>query len=179
VSGPLFSMVKKETPLKKKARVLTKKSLLSYVREIRKKNKSIVFTNGCFDILHSGHFFLLRRAASFGDILIVGINSDSSVKYIKGRSRPLNPLRARLEALRELKVVDAVIPFRERTPLNLIKKLRPNVHVKGGDYKKKDLPETTLVHSFGGKVCIIPFKKGYSTTSLLRKLRFPIVARRA
>ena len=135
------------------------------------KKKKIVFTNGCFDVLHKGHVFYLRRARKLGDVLIVGLNSDLSVRKIKGSGRPVNSQDDRAELLSELKCVDRVIIFNEDTPEKLIRKIRPDILVKGGDWKKKNVVGAAFVESYGGKVRLIPFVKGFSTTGLLGKIR--------
>lgn len=134
-------------------------------------NRKLVFTNGVFDILHVGHVRLLTVARSLGDLLIVGINSDDSVRRLgKGPDRPIHTAELRAELLSALRFVDAVVTFDEDTPVALIQKLRPEVHVKGGDYRKEDLPEAHEVESYGGTVVIFPTVAGHSTTSILGKL---------
>lgn len=131
----------------------------------------LVFTNGVFDILHAGHVQYLAEAKELGDLLIVGVNSDDSVRRLqKGPGRPVNPAEDRVAVLEALRAVDGAVLFDEDTPEALIAKLRPEVHVKGGDYRAEDLPETGLVHSYGGTVRIIPFLEGRSTTGILRRL---------
>ncbi len=134
--------------------------------------KTIVFTNGCFDILHPGHVYYLNRARSLGDILIVGLNSDTSVKTLnKGQERPIHPERKRAEVLASLLCVDYVCLFDEPTPLHLIQKTRPNVLVKGGDYTLNKIVGADVVLSYGGKVEIVPLLEGFSTTSILNHLK--------
>ncbi len=133
-----------------------RKLLKGIVNELKAQNLKIVFTNGCFDILHKGHVEYLARAKKFGDILMVGINSDESIKKIKGAKRPIIPLESRIYVLNNLKPVDFVIPFDEETPINLIKIIKPDIHVKGGDYKEEDLPEAKIIKEYGGKVKILP-----------------------
>jgi len=137
----------------------------------RSKGRKIVFTNGCFDILHPGHVSYLKRASDMGDILVVGLNSDSSVRAIKGRERPINKERDRAYVLSALSFVDYVTIFGEDTPERIIKKLKPDVLVKGGDWKAKDIVGGDFVRSRGGRVASIKFLKGYSTSSLIKKLR--------
>ncbi len=134
-----------------------------------KKNK-IVFTNGCFDVLHLGHVLYLEKAKSLGDFLVVGLNSDESVKRLKGTSRPVNTWLARAVVLAGLEAIDFVVLFEEDTPEKLIELLKPDIHCKGGDYKKEDLPEYSIVKSYNGEVKILAFSEGYSTTKLLKKL---------
>lgn len=137
-----------------------------------REGKKLVFTNGVFDILHAGHVDYLRKARALGDLLIVGLNSDASVRMLgKGPNRPVHVLEDRAEVLSELRCVTGVIAFEEKTPEALIAKLKPEVHVKGGDYTAEDLPETTTVQSYGGSVVILPLLPGRSTTSILMNFR--------
>jgi D-glycero-beta-D-manno-heptose 1-phosphate adenylyltransferase len=133
--------------------------------------KKIVFTNGVFDILHEGHIYSLSKAATEGDFLIVALNSDASVKRLKGNGRPVNNETSRALILASLAIVDAVIIFEEDTPLELINSLMPDVLVKGGDYKEEDIAGAKEVRSNGGRVVINPILEGYSTTSIIEKLR--------
>lgn len=138
--------------------------------EQARAGKTVVFTNGVFDILHAGHVRLLHQARALGDLLVVGINSDESVRQLgKGPERPINTLEDRVSVLSALRDVDFVIPFPEKTPEALIAKVRPDVHVKGGDYREDDLPEAALVRALGGRVVILPLLEGRSTSGLLRK----------
>lgn len=136
---------------------------------LRRKRKKIVFTNGCFDILHVGHVDYLSKAKRLGDILVVGLNSDSSVKKIKGEGRPINSESDRAKVLSSLYFVDYITSFNEATPLNLIKKVRPDILVKGGDWKIEDIVGGSFVRSYGGVTKSIPFVKGYSTTSIIER----------
>lgn len=135
------------------------------------QGKKVVFTNGCFDILHIGHVTYLTEAKRYGDILIVGVNSDSSVKKLKGPTRPINSENDRANLLSALKTVDYTVIFEEDTPESLIEYLKPSIHVKGGDYKKEDLPETKIVESYGGEVIILNFVEGKSTTNIINKIK--------
>lgn len=147
-------------------------SVLSKVlARLRSKGKRIVFTNGCFDILHLGHIRYLKRAKKLGDILVIGLNSDRSVRLIKGAARPINRQSARAEILSALYFVDYVTIFNERTPKEVINKVRPDVLIKGGDWKAEDIVGASFVKSYGGGVVSLPFIKGYSTTLLIKKLR--------
>lgn len=139
--------------------------------EIRRQSKKIVFTNGCFDILHVGHVRYLTTAKSFGDILIVGLNTDSSVKMLKGENRPINNENDRAEVLLGLKAVDYVVMFGERTAENLVSEIRPDIYVKGGDYTIDKIPEAKIVQSYGGRVELVKFVDGHSTTNILQKLK--------
>ena len=131
--------------------------------------QNVVFTNGCFDIIHAGHIDYLSKARNLGDVLVVGLNSDESVRRLKGPQRPINDVDARSKVLASLFFVDYVIVFEEDTPLNLIKSVRPDILVKGGDYTRDMVVGADFVESYGGKVVILPFLKGYSTTSILNK----------
>jgi len=144
-----------------------RKLLENIIKELKSQNLKIVFTNGCFDIIHRGHVEYLNKAKKLGDILIVGINSDESIKKIKGDKRPIVPLYSRAYVLDNLKAVDFVVPFDEETPINLIKIIKPDVHVKGGDYREEDLPEAEIVKSYGGEIKIIPLIEGFSTTKII------------
>jgi rfaE bifunctional protein nucleotidyltransferase chain/domain len=145
--------------------------LAKILRGLRSKGRKIVFTNGCFDILHPGHVSYLRRASRMGDLLVVGLNSDASVRAIKGKARPINKERDRAYVLSALSFVDYVTIFHEDTPENIIRKLKPDVLVKGGDWKIKDIVGGEFVRSKGGRVASIKFLKGYSTSSLIKKMR--------
>lgn len=134
----------------------------------RKKN-TLVFTNGCFDILHRGHIYYLSRARAMGDLLVVGLNNDKSVSSLKGPGRPVNDEQARAVVLGGLAFVDYIILFPEDTPLKLISSLKPDILIKGGDYQKKDIVGYREVISWGGRVETIPLLEGYSTTSILDK----------
>ena len=151
--------------------MLINRKLASEIVENQKANgKKIVFTNGCFDILHVGHLTYMNEAKAQGDILIVGVNSDESVRRLKGLSRPINTEKDRAELLSGLKAVDFTVIFDEDTPMELIDELKPSIHVKGGDYKKEDLPETVIVEKHGGEVRILKFVEGKSTTNIINKV---------
>ncbi len=148
--------------------VIERGKLKEKVEELRKEGKRIVFTNGCFDIIHLGHIHYLREAKSKGDVLIVGLNSDESVRKVKGEKRPLMTQGDRAEILASLEMVDFVVLFDEPTPDELIKIVRPDVHIKGGDYTSPDeLPEAGLVRSLGGEVCLARKVEGKSTTNII------------
>ena len=135
----------------------------------RRENFKLVFTNGCFDLLHKGHLDLLSNAAGFGDKLFVGLNSDTSVKKLKGDSRPIQNERTRAQKLLELKYVNHVIIFEDLTPQKLVHAISPDVLVKGGDYKKSEIVGAKHVISSGGVVKIGPLTPGFSTTSIIEK----------
>ena len=132
--------------------------------------KTIVFTNGCFDILHKGHVGYLNEAKKLGDLLFVGLNSDVSVKRVKGEKRPINSQEDRKFVLENLKAVDFVEIFDQETPYQLIEKIRPSILVKGGDWKPKDIVGSGIVQADGGKVESLPFFDGYSTTDTITKV---------
>ena len=138
---------------------------------LRKNGKKVVFTNGCFDILHAGHVHYLEQAKELGDELVVGLNSDSSVKTLKGPSRPINNLEQRAKVLSSLKCVDRIVSFADETPIKLIKEIKPDVLVKGGDYKVKDVVGHKEIKSWGGEVKIIPLVPGLSTTNIIKQLK--------
>jgi len=131
----------------------------------------VVFTNGCFDLLHPGHVAYLAAAKNLGDLLIVGINDDASVSRLKGSNRPINNLADRIRMLVALESVDTVISFSEDTPLELIKKVKPQILVKGGDYQKHEIVGAKEVEALGGQVIVMPFEKGYSSTRLIEKIK--------
>ena len=141
------------------------------IKSNKKCNKKIVFTNGCFDILHVGHIRYLSQAKLLGDILVVGINSDESVKNLKGPSRPINSLSDRSLLLSELVCVDYVVSFKEQTPLKLIKMIMPDILVKGGDYSLDNVVGSKEVIGAGGKVELLKFHDGYSSTNYIDKIK--------
>jgi len=145
--------------------------LMGELSKIKSLGKKVVFTNGCFDILHVGHVCYLEDARNLGDYLVVGVNSDDSVSRIKGPSRPINPLQQRMMVLAALQSVDAVISFSDDTPYHLIEALAPDLLVKGGDWKVEDIVGSSLVLSKGGKVLSLPFTEGWSTTSIEQKIK--------
>ncbi len=137
-----------------------------------REGRRLVFTNGVFDILHAGHVQYLTAARALGDLLVVGVNSDSSVRRLgKGPDRPIHTLEDRIAVLQALRVVDGAVAFEEDTPEALISQLKPEVHVKGGDYTEDQLPEAKIVRAYGGDVVIMETLVGRSTTAALRKLR--------
>lgn len=145
--------------------------IIHAIKDEQKKGKRIVFTNGCFDILHRGHVTYLNQARDLGDLLIVGINSDESVKRLKGPERPVNMLEDRAYVLSALKSVDYVIPFEEDTPLNLINLIMPDILVKGGDYTIDRIVGAQEVLAHGGRVEIIPFVPGKSTSAIIDTIK--------
>ena len=143
---------------------------LSAALELR-KGKRLVFTNGVFDILHAGHVQYLEQAKEMGDLLIVGMNTDDSVRMLgKGANRPINTFDDRASVLSALRCVDGVISFSDQTPIELVRALMPETYVKGGDYKEEDLPESPIVKEYGGDVVILPLLQGRSSTAILGRL---------
>ena len=140
------------------------------ISKLKTEIKTIAFTNGCFDILHYGHIQLLLECSSFADILIVGVNSDASVKRLKGLERPINNEEARIMTIASLLMVDYVILFDEDTPIELIKIIRPNILLKGGDWSEDKIVGSDFVKSYNGTVKIIPFIEGFSTSTTLKKI---------
>jgi D-beta-D-heptose 7-phosphate kinase/D-beta-D-heptose 1-phosphate adenosyltransferase len=136
----------------------------------RRSGRRIVMTNGCFDILHRGHIAYLNRAKTLADVLVVGVNSDRSVTRLKGPGRPINTLADRVEVLAALSAVDYIVPFDEDTPIELVRVVRPNVFVKGGDYTAARLPEASVVEALGGRVDILPWVEDQSTTSIIDRI---------
>lgn len=154
----------------KSHKIKSASALKKKIASLKKRGKIIVFTNGCFDILHKGHIKLLEKAKSMGDVLVVAINSDGSVKKIKGPKRPLSPATDRALVLSAISFVDFITIFNEPDPARIIKKLNPDVLVKGGDWKKAEIVGRSYVESKGGKVHSIPLAKGYSTTRLINSI---------
>ena len=154
-------------------RIFTLPELLSQIRRWRLLNKTIAFTNGVFDILHEGHIKILSQAASFADILIVGVNSDDSVRRLKGNGRPVNSQQSRCLILASLIITDAVVVFEEDTPLNLIKNIMPDVLVKGGDYTLDTIVGAREVIANGGRVEVVPLEEGFSTTGIIARMAPP------
>jgi len=151
-------------------KIIPQDRLIEKVKSLRQDGKKIVMTNGCFDILHSGHVDYLSKAKELGDILIVAVNSDDSVKRLKGDSRPINKLKDRLTVLSSLQAIDWLVEFEQDTPEELIKRVLPNVLVKGGDYAVKDVVGGDVVQANGGEVKIVNFLPSYSTTDLISKI---------
>ena len=150
-------------------KILKREEILKTIEKLKNENKTIVFTNGCFDILHVGHVRYLKESAKYGDILIVGLNSDSSVKKLKGESRPINNENDRAEILSALYFVDYIVIFNENTPENLLDEIKPDIYTKGADYTIETLPEAKTVLKNGGKVEFINLVEGKSTTNIIKK----------
>ena len=151
--------------------MLEEKKILEHVTSIRKFNKKIVFTNGCFDLLHKGHRDLIKQSFLFGDILIVGLNSDESVKRLKGEDRPIQNEVERKTALLNTGYVNEVYIFDGDTPLELINLIKPDILVKGGDYSPNEIVGYEEVTSSGGEIKIVPLTPGFSTTSIIENMR--------
>lgn len=145
--------------------------LLPIVKDLKKKGKKIVFANGCFDILHKGHISLLNKAREAGDVLVVGVNSDDSIRKLKGPGRPINSLEDRITVLAGLQSVDYLVSFEEASPLHLIKAVHPDVFVKGGNYSENTIPEAPLLKKIGTVVQILPYKEEHATTHIINKIR--------
>ena len=152
-------------------KILTNEQVIHFVAAAGVTGKTIAFSNGCFDILHEGHIYSLSQAANEADILIVGVNADSSIKKLKGENRPVNNQHSRSLLLASLLIVDAVVIFNEDTPLQLIKLIQPNVLVKGGDYTVDQIAGAKEVIASGGRVIINPIIEGFSTTGIIEKIR--------
>ena len=138
--------------------------------KLRQENKKVVFTNGCFDIIHMGHIVYLKKAKSYGDILIVGVNSDSSVRKIKGQQRPIFPLKDRLFILSHFPFIDFLIPFNDETPEHLIEEILPDVLVKGSDYVQSEIVGADIVKKNGGFVVTVPIVRGKSSTNIIKTI---------
>ena len=152
------------------SKITPRNELKATVDRLKREGKKVVFTNGCFDILHAGHTRYLREARKLGDVLILALNSDSSVRSIKGPMRPIVPEAERAEVVASLDSVDYVTVFDELTPLELIEDLRPDVIVKGGDWAEKDIVGAEAVRKWGGRVAIMPEIEGASTTNIIDKV---------
>ena len=153
------------------SKILDKERLLVKLTDWKEEDKKIVFTNGCFDLIHSGHIEVIARSADLGDILIIGVNTDNSIKRLKGKNRPIVEEISRAKQLAALEFVDAVVFFDQDTPMDLIKMINPNVITKGGDYNTDQVIGNDIVTQNNGEVVIIPLTQGYSTTSILEKIK--------
>ncbi len=154
-----------------KAPIVLYSEIQNHVIRLKKQNKTIAFTNGCFDILHPGHIQILEQANNMADYLIVGVNTDASVERLKGPGRPIQPLTSRMVLLASLRAVDCVVSFSQDTPGELIEKILPDVLVKGGDYTIEQIVGAELVKQNGGRVEIVPTLQGFSTTNIAEQLR--------
>lgn len=145
--------------------------LAEIAAQARKNGKTVVFTNGCFDLLHRGHVHVLRQAKAAGDLLIVALNSDRSVKAIKGSSRPILPESDRIELISAMEMVDYVIIFDEPDPYRVIAAIKPNVLAKGGDWSTEKIVGADIVEQAGGRVIVIPYLRGFSTSEIIERIR--------
>jgi D-beta-D-heptose 7-phosphate kinase/D-beta-D-heptose 1-phosphate adenosyltransferase len=157
--------------MKAKKIILNRAELLRVRKRLRKNGKKVVFTNGCFDLLHGGHIRLFREAKKHGDVLIVALNTDASVRKLKGASRPVFPLRERLEVLEAVEDIDLLTCFSEETPQKIIAEVLPDVLVKGGDWAPDQVVGRKEVEAAGGKVVIVPYLRGHSSSGLLKKIK--------
>ena len=154
-----------------KNKIFSIENLITQVNTWKQSNQKIVFTNGCFDIIHKGHIEVLARTADLGDKLIIGLNSDNSIQKLKGEKRPIIDENSRIILLAALDFVDAIILFSEETPLNLITTIKPDILAKGGDYKIDTIVGHEIVKENGGDVIIIPFVDGFSSTNIINKIK--------
>lgn len=146
-------------------------ALLQQRTDYRQAGRTVVFTNGCFDILHAGHVRYLNEAKKLGDVLVIGLNSDESVRMLKGEGRPVNPAADRAEVLAGLRAVDHVVVFSEATAEELVRALEPDIYVKGGDYSLERLPEAAIVAAYGGETVLAPMVEGRSTSNVINRLK--------
>jgi len=153
-----------------KTKIKKFEDLIRIREELRHQNRKVVFTNGCFDLLHSGHIHIFREAKKLGDVFIVAVNEDESVRKIKGESRPIFPLEERLEVLEAIEDIDYLISFAEETPQRVIAVLLPDVLVKGGDWAPEEVVGKREVEEAGGKVVIIPYLEGRSTSEIIDRI---------
>lgn len=153
-----------------KSKIRTRSETADEVQNWQGKGLNVVFTNGCFDLLHRGHIAYLSDAAALGDKLVIGVNSDASVRALKGPNRPLQDEVSRMEILAALEFVDAVVLFSEATPLELLREIMPNTLVKGGDYSRNTIVGADLIEENGGSVRVLPFLPGYSTTAIEQRI---------
>ena len=161
------------------AAVVSARRAARRLERARRRGRRVVLTNGCFDLLHAGHVALLARARDLGDLLVVAVNSDRSVRRLKGPGRPLVPLAERMELLAGLRAVDVVVPFDASTPARLIARLRPDVLVKGADYRRADIAGRETVEAGGGRVVTLPLVRGRSSSAIIRRARRSAPRRRA
>jgi D-beta-D-heptose 7-phosphate kinase/D-beta-D-heptose 1-phosphate adenosyltransferase len=152
-------------------KVVELKEIKEICRTAKKEGKKIVFTNGCFDIIHPGHIECLKRAKELGDLLVVGVNTDRSVRKIKGKGRPIFNETDRVTILSAITFVDYIVLFDESTPQRLIENIEPDVLVKGGDYTKEEIVGRDVVEGCGGRVVVVPYVRGYSTTAIIDKVK--------
>lgn len=152
-------------------KVVSRQEILTLAQKARDEGQTVVFTNGCFDILHAGHVRYLAGARELGDCLVVGLNSDQSVQRLKGPTRPINSEDDRAEVLASLAAVDFVVIFGDRTAEGLVAEIRPDIYVKGGDYRMEELPEAKVAAEYGGKTVLIPEVPGRSSSNIIGKMK--------
>jgi len=152
-------------------KIIDRQSIAAISEKVKLEGKTVVFTNGCFDILHAGHVRYLAAARALGDCLIVGLNSDRSVRKLKGPTRPVNTEEDRAEVLAALSAVDYVVIFEDQTAEGLVTEIRPDVYAKGGDYEVKKLPEAEIVAQYGGKTVLLPEVPGRSSSTIIGKIK--------
>ncbi len=152
-------------------KIVERGALDALLQELRRQKKSIVFTNGCFDILHVGHVRYLQAARKLGDVLVLGLNSDTSVQALKGPTRPINSQADRAEVLAGLEAVDHIVIFDEITAERVVAAVKPDIYAKGGDYLAEDLPEAKIVREYGGEVVLLPEVKGRSSSKMIERIR--------
>ena len=152
------------------SKILTEETLIDRCGSLRQEEKTVVFTNGCFDLLHRGHVTYLEAARALGDVLIVAVNSDRSVRALKGPKRPITHAQDRALVLAALACVDYVVEFDDETAERLVQKLQPDTYVKGGDYARDEPVEAAVVRAYGGSVRILPFTSGYSTSDFVQRI---------
>jgi len=163
-------MKMKSSAEKQRQKIFPVQALVRIRHELRRKGKKVVFTNGCFDILHAGHVRLFQEAKKWGDVLIVALNDDASMRRVKGPSRPIFPLAERWEILEAIEDIDFLTSFSEDTPQKIITTLVPDVLVKGGDWRHEEVVGKEEVEAAGGKVVTVPYFKGHSSSSIIRKI---------
>ena len=151
-------------------KIVKREEITSVIEHLKAAGKTVVFTNGCFDILHAGHVRYLTAARQLGDCLIVGLNSDCSVQTLKGPTRPINSEEDRAEVIAGLAAVDFIVLFNEQTAETIVAVIQPDIYVKGGDYRIDQLPEAAIVNQYGGKIIIIPEVPGRSSTNIIQKI---------
>lgn len=152
-------------------KIVERGALDALLQALRRQKKRIVFTNGCFDILHVGHVRYLQAARKLGDVLVLGLNSDTSVQALKGPTRPINSQADRAEVLSGLEAVDHIVIFDEITAERVVAAVKPDIYAKGGDYLAEDLPEAKIVREYGGEVVLLPEVKGRSSSKMIEKIR--------
>ncbi|MDD5491761.1 MAG: D-glycero-beta-D-manno-heptose 1-phosphate adenylyltransferase [bacterium] len=163
-------MAVKRKIFRAKDKIVNRKKLAGLLANIKKRGQKIVFTNGCFDLLHAGHVRYLNKAKQYGDVLVVAINTDASVQRLKGKNRPLVPQQERAEVLGGLAAIDYITFFNEETPETIISELKPQILVKGADYKVKDIVGNSFMKKNNGRVVRIPLAKGQSTSNIINDI---------